>query len=244
MVYISKKYVFMNFLHSKTFPVSAITDGLKQRMFEIYSFYYGGTSPDLFFRDLNQKDQVVLLFDDQGQIRGFSTLRVLEIQNIRTIFSGDTIVENEFWGRNDLAEAWIETAGIIKREAPHIPLYWFLIVKGHRTYRFLNVFSKKYYPAFGWETPPQMREMMNTLAHSYFGESYDPSKGIVRYQESKGHLLEPWAKISEKDLRRPEVQFFLKINPNYFKGEELVCLCELDKDNLKPIAQRYFERGN
>ena len=37
--------------------------------------------------------------------------------------------------------------------------------------------------------------------------------------------------------------FFLRSNPGYLRGEELVCLTELASDNLRPLARRVFEQG-
>jgi hypothetical protein len=74
-----------------------------------------------------------------------------------------------------------------------------------------------------------------------FGDAYH--KGILHFVESRGHLRESWAAIPEKDLRHEEVRFFLERNPGYKHGDELVCLCELTEDNLKPLSQRIF-RGS
>jgi len=46
--------------------------------------------------------------------------------------------------------------------------------------------------------------------------------------------------VSEAHLRLPEVAFFLARNPGYARGDELVCLCELAAEKLRPLARRIF----
>ena len=84
---------------------------------------------------------------------------------------------------------------------------------------------------------------MNTLASERFGSAYDPKTGLVRFPSSQGHLKPAYAHIEETDNRRDDVSFFLRRNPGYGDGDELVCLTELCPENLKPIARRLFLQG-
>src|SRR5205807_1081599 len=73
------------------------------RMHQIFKKYYDGHPLGLFQRDLAEKDHVILLRDSEhGQIKGFSTLMKVEIQTdrgaIRGYYSGDTVLEKEYWG--------------------------------------------------------------------------------------------------------------------------------------------------
>jgi hypothetical protein len=216
-------------------------------MYGLYAQYYDATSEEAFLGDLSDKDHVILLLDNAGRLRGFSTLAVLtqEHKGIarRAIYSGDTIIDHEYWGEQALAFAWIRFAGSIKAKQPQTPLDWFLIVKGHRTYRYLSVFSRRYAPAWSHPTPPQTKAWMDRLARGRFGEYYDPASGLLRFPRSRGHLREHWATVPEEDRHRPEVRFFLERNPGYTIGHELVCLTELHEDNLKPLARRLFLQG-
>ena len=42
-------------------------------------------------------------------------------------------------------------------QLPEQPLYWFLIVKGHRTYRYLSAFSVDFHPHWRTPMPPSTR---------------------------------------------------------------------------------------
>ena len=159
-------------------------------MFELYDQYYDATSRPLFEADLRNKDYVVTLREPSGALAGFSTLAVLtaEIggQALRAIYSGDTIIDHAHWGTQALAFTWIRLAGTIKAQAPELPLYWFLIVKGHRTYRYLSAFSVDFHPHWQWPTPETARGIMDGLAQARFGDAYDATRGVVAFAQSRG----------------------------------------------------------
>lgn len=216
-------------------------------MFRLYAHYYGGTSEALFFGDLADKQYAVILRHDDGTLQGFSSIKIWQEdvagQACRVMYSGDTIVHRDYWGQQALAFTWIRFSGALKSEAPEIPLYWFLLVKGHRTYRYLKAFYRVFYPAHNRPLPLQAKALIDHLAGKKFGEFYSPQSGVVRFPESRGHLKADWAAIPQKDSHRPEVQFFLERNPGYAAGDELVCLTELSRENQNPLAARLFDAG-
>lgn len=75
-------------------------------MVSLYFNYYAGTNEQLFRRDLAAKDYVIILRENGDRLRGFSTQVVTEHQfegaPIRTIYSGDTIVDHRYWGQKGL----------------------------------------------------------------------------------------------------------------------------------------------
>jgi hypothetical protein len=214
-------------------------------MWELFERYYGGVSREQFRADLAGKTHVILCRDGQGRIGGFSTIDVCDHsfrdQNVGVLFSGDTVIRHEYWGRNDLAFRWIRFASMVKAQRPHQPLYWLLIVKGHRTYRYLSAFGRRYYPAPDWPTPCDIRLLMESLASTRFGDAYVQDEGVIRYSTTRGYLKAPWSIVPENVRLRREVSFFLERNPGYRNGDELVCLLEVCRDNCKPMAKRVFD---
>ena len=216
----------------------------REAMYALYVRYYDAVSRERFLADLADKRYTVLLHDQAGVLQGFSTLaeypREFDGGTIGVLFSGDTVVDARHWGQQALTFAWLRLAGRLKARAPERPLYWFLISKGHRTYRFLTAFAREFWPAFNRPTPPRMQALMNALARERFGDDFDAAAGVIRFAESRGHLRAPFAKVSEAHRRLPEVAFFLARNPGYARGDELVCLCELAAEKLRPLARRIF----
>lgn len=226
-------------------PVSELEGPLRMAMANLYLAYYEGTSPKRFYRDLISKTEALLLYYS-GILVGFSTIDYFTRQwghtRIQVVYSGDTIVHPDHWGQKVLAFRWIERMGQLKRQQPEMPLYWFLIVKGHRTYRFLPAFARKFHPGER-RTHSDLKGLSDFLAHEKFGKTYNPATGVVEFKKSRGHLANTIARPTPRELARSDVRFFLKQNPGYLRGHELVCLCELQSENLKPMARRLFLKG-
>lgn len=234
-------------LASEIVPVHELRACDRRRMFEVFTRHYDCTSRERFEADLDDKQHALVLRDPKGVLQGFTTITVSESLHegapLRSIFSGDTIISREYWGSQQLAFTWIRFAGEVKGERPEVPLYWFLIVKGHRTYRFLPAFSIEFHPHWERPTPAAAKRIMDRLAKDRFGDAYDRETGVVSFADSRGHLKPELAEISDAEAGRPDVAFFLSKNPRYRSGDELVCLTELSLDNLRPIARQQFCQG-
>ena len=198
-------------------------------------------------QDLSGKDSVILLRDDTGKVCGFSTLATFPFRHdgrvLRIVFSGDTIIERAYWGSQSFAYAWIRHIGKLARQVPDVPLYWLLIVKGHRTYRYLPAFGLKFVPDWRGNEDSGLMNLRDAVAAARFGAAYDHETGLVRHAPSQGHLAAEYADISGRERKRADVRYFLQRNPGYAQGDELVCLCELAPDNMRPLTRRLFAQG-
>ncbi|WP_456444550.1 hypothetical protein [Thiolapillus sp.] len=234
-------------LSARVLSVAQLESALAERMYRLFARYYGGGSQSMFLEDLQAKDYCLLLENERKQLCGFTTLAVCEHQvegkPLRSLFSGDTIIHHEYWGSQVLPRAWCQLAGSIKSQAPDLPLYWFLIVKGHRTYRYLKLFSREYHPAPDRPVPAALRTLMDFLARERFGECYDSESGVIRFPRSRGYLRPEWEALDVANRNKPDVAFFLEKNPGHGRGDELVCLTELDEKNLKRQALQAFLGG-
>lgn len=216
-------------------------------MFGLFRLYYTHVTIDRFANDLAAKDTILVLRDDESVIKGFSTLSVTELslgdEPIRVVFSGDTVIDKAHWGSHAFAANWIRQIARIAAQAPHLRHYWLLIVKGHRTYKYLPTFAHHFVP--DWRSPERtdLDEIKDAIARTMFGEHYDPSSSILRYESSRGQLTPEMAEPGERERQRGDVGFFLRRNPGYVNGDELVCLCEITSANMKPFARRIFEQA-
>jgi len=212
-------------------------------MFALHDRYYGSADAAVFREDLSAKSDVIFLTEGD-RLRGFSTLALQSLDGGAevgiAIFSGDTIIDHEYWGEQALARAFCRFAGTVKATQPDVPLYWFLISKGYRTYRYLHAFARSFYPHPRDPTPVAMQDRMDRLAHSRFGDAYRRDLGIVRFEPVRGFLRTPWNAVRDGLMSRPEVSFFLGRNAGYVNGDELVCIAELSEANLRSVARREF----
>lgn len=231
--------------HTVCKSIKNISSQERDEIIYLYLNYYAGSNAAQVMSDLNNKTEIILM-TCKNTIVGFTTLELYEKQwqnkAIRIIYSGDTIVAKEHWGQQSLAFACITRMGQYKQEKPDLPLYWFLIVKGHRTYKYLPVFAKTFYPHWDYQID-ELKKLADFLARDKFAETYNPQTGILDFPESKGHLKEQYAYPNDNEKNKLSVRYFLKRNPEYIKGHELVCLCELSRENLKPLTRRVFDKG-
>ena len=218
----------------------------RDSMFAILCTYFSGVCRVQFDADLAEKDRVIVLRDrNDGQIQGFSTMVRMEVsidgRNVVAFFSGDTIVARQYWGESVLSRLWGQTVFAefdrIAVLRPSTQVYWFLICSGYKTYRFLPVFFRQFYPNPKQETPEAMKHVIDSLARARYGSRYDVVSGVVRL-ENATPLRPGVADMTEPRLRDPIVSFFAEKNPGHARGDELACLTEISRSNLTRAGER------
>jgi hypothetical protein len=209
---------------------------------------YDGVASCNFASDLAQKSHVILLYDDQKLLRGFSTIVVKEFlingSAINLLYSGDTVIERPAWGHRALPIMFMKVAGACYASARNRCAYWLLTTKGHRTYRFLGLYFHRYYPS-----PDSDNSNTATLASSIGKElykgRYDDKSGIIIAGkiETTQKLTQTLTDVPGKDAKKEEVKYFLSRNPTYYKGDELLCIAALKPENIRGGMQRAFNWG-
>lgn len=214
----------------------------RDEMFALYTAYFETGDRIVFERDLAEKQWVILLRDDAGEIEGFSTLLVMEIGDATVFFSGDTVVDRRRWGTYDLPRLWARHVFSSARALAPRMVYWFLISSGYRTYRYLPVFFRDFHPSFDGRTPPAMKALTDTIATAKFGDAYDPETGVIRLAHP-APLREGISDPEERARRDPHVRFFVSANPGHARGDELACLVRITPGNLTPAGARMVDAG-
>lgn len=222
--------------------VSEITAADRGHMFQLMEEHYAHVEYARFASDLAEKQWILEVRDESGELRGFSTQMLLEAivegRPVRALFSGDTIVHREDWGQSALTQQWGRFALQLMRRYADRPLYWFLISKGYKTYRFLPVFFREFYPRYDRATPTQVSGVLATFARQKFGEQYDEAQGIIA-ADTEGCRLRPGvAALTAERLQDPHVAYFQERNPRHESGDELCCLAPLTPENFTAAAYR------
>jgi hypothetical protein len=152
------------------------------RMRELLDRHFAGVDASTFAADLASKNYVVLLDDAAGALRGFTTFHMgatrVGGRPITVVYSGDTIVDPVAWGSPVLPRAWIHAVYDVRSEFPAGDLYWLLLTSGFRTYRFLSVFWKHFYPRHDTPTPAAAQELLDALGRARYGAQYDGAAGV------------------------------------------------------------------
>jgi len=210
-------------------------------MFRLMQEYYCNVTRAQFLDDLDEKEWVILLWEN-GRICGFSTQMLfnhdVEGYQIQVIFSGDTVIEKNYRHSLALPVAWGCLMLSILSECPDRELYWLLTSKGYKTYRFLPVFIREFYPSCMKETPTFEKALLRSLGRQKFGDRFDSESGIIRASEGSQYLRPGVADITQIRRRDKHIAFFKKANPGHAKGDELVCIARCHENNLKPFILR------
>lgn len=233
-------------LKGKIYKVETLSTCQRDRMFELMTDYFDGMKRNIFDRDLAEKLWIILLQDsDTEEIQGFSTQTLIDVpvrkRAVKALFSGDTIIDKEYWGASELMRLWGHLVFALIEKYTHTELYWFLISMGYKTYRFLPVFFKEFYPCFNSPTPVDKQDILDACAFHKFSSAYDNKRGIIRPAGPKITLKPGIADIDDHLLRNPHIHFFVKKNPDHVRGYELACLAELTRDNFKQAAYRIMK---
>ena len=231
-------------LEATRLTVAEVSPALAGEMLALMQTYYDGVVPEVFAADLRTKHWVIVL-REQGVLRGFSTqvCSVMQVDGtpVRILFSGDTIIAPHCWGSLALPVAFGQlTLDLQRGGTTEPPLYWLLTSKGYKTYRYLPVFYRNFYPRYDRPTPIREQQIIDTAALARFGARYDPACSCLRAAPNAQCLRPGVADLEAHRLANPDIAFFQRANPNHARGDELVCLASLARDNLTPFILRYL----
>ena len=160
----------------------------------------------------------------------------MEGRAIRAIFSGNTIIDRDHWGGQELVRTFGRFFASVKRQRSDLPLYWFLICSGFRTYLYLPLFYQEFFPRYDRPTPRFESELIDTLGRLKFPGEY--CNGIVHVDSPRECLRDDLAIPSAAKMRNPHVRFFVEQNRDYRRGNELVCVAEYSLSNTRGLANK------
>ena len=198
------------------------------------NMFYNDIDFNTFTRDLYDKQVSIILLDEEKQIQGFSTQKIISVDMdsapVHGVFSGDTIIHKDYWG------SWIFfrlfARYYIEESKKYDSFYWFLTSKGYKTYKILPLFYKEYYPNRILPTPESVRQIINHFGQTISPDDFNPETGVIEYKQIKDKLKPDIGVLKQRHLNDPDIAFFNKQNPGHVDGNDLVCLTRLTEDNL------------
>lgn len=221
-----------NALKATTIEVKNLKRDEVLRMYELFNEYYIHHDLSQFEQDLFEKDHVILLRDKENQsIQGFSTLVCNPLRKsskeVIGVFSGDTVVNKNYWGSSVLGLEFLKYLWFLKIKRPGVPVYWFLITKGYKTYLMMAKNFSTFYPRFEEHTPQEYKKLMDDFYSKKFPHLYDPNSGLICHDGESCALKEQVADITPDLLTEPRIKFFQEKNPHWQRGEELTCIAKM-----------------
>lgn len=236
----------MTHIVSQTKKVAACSEDEKEIFYRLLCHEFMGVSWDDFERDFREKDAVMILRKEheEGEIVGWSTLMVLTLEaagrEVKGVFSGDTAVLPEY--RNSMGLG-VELSRYFMQaywQFPHHPVYYILISKGWRTYKIMPFFFKEFAPRYDRPTAVADKAVMDAFGQNKYPQHYYSATGVVTFSPQR-------VRLESIDAIPPKVdahtQFFLRSNPGYLQGHELVCVARIAPENFTEGLKRVLRAG-
>lgn len=235
-------------LGAETVEVPGLDGATRERMWALYSAHYERVDEGRFFADLDGKHHAILLRDlASEELHGFSTLRVDTVETAgrryRIVYSGDTIITDDYQRQTALHREFVRYIMRVAGKSRGLPVYWFLISKGYRTYLLLSRNFNEYWPRVDRAMPGEMVTLRDTLALERFGEAYDAARGVLRFDPPGPRLRDGVAPVTAGALAAEDVRFFVESNPGHADGDELCCLGRVDLALAASYAWRLVRKA-
>ncbi|RRS02442.1 hypothetical protein EIP75_20445 [Aquabacterium soli] len=219
-------------IYTRYHPLKHIAVQDVREMFKVFCRYYENTSLEQFISDLNRKSGAFIIrrkIDDA--IVGFSTMGIYHMEvdgkKIRGIFSGDTILEKEYWGNRAMNAAFVKRLVWEAIKDPFTPQYWFLISKGYKTFLLLTRNFPDYYPHPEHDNP-HMKHIVEAYCDKLFPGKLDRDAMVLDFGEGSNCLKSDVTPISAAQRTETDIAFFEQRNPQWERGTELPCVGRAD----------------
>lgn len=233
-------------LTTKIQNIKKIDSQLIDTLFLLFEQYYLDVSKDQFIADLKEKTHIIIMRNSEKKIVGFSTQKrewvTLEGKKILALFSGDTVIDKDYWGKKDLQKAFfwfILESKLLSRGAP---LYWFLISKGFKTYLMMRKNFRRSYPNPLTDFPPFAKKLSHFYYQKRYGNDYMPESNLIIFKNIKGAVKESFQDLPAGPITDLNIQYFLEKNPHYDQGHELACITQIGWSDFLFHIKKFFIR--
>lgn len=201
-------------------------------MFKVFCRYYENTSLEQFVADLGRKSGAFIIRRKvDNAIVGFSTMGIYHMEvdgkKIRGIFSGDTILEKEYWGNRAMNAAFVKRLLWEAIKDPFTPQYWFLISKGYKTFLLLTRNFPDYYPHPEHENE-HMKHIVQAYCDKLFPGYLNKDAMVLDFGDGYNCLKNNVTPISKEQREEADIAFFEQRNPDWERGTELPCVGRAD----------------
>ena len=217
------------------------------KMYGIFQRYYENSDLDTFLRDMSKKTGIFLLRRRTDQeIVGFSTVAKMDLvidgRPIKGVFSGDTIIDRDYWGSRALPLAFFLYLVRVVLRHPLTPVFWLLISKGYKTYLLLANNFFRFYP-HPENRYQQYQPIIPQYCERLFPGYYRAERGILDFGHEYQRLKADVAPINDEVRRSsPEAAFFEACNPDWQRGTELPCIGRAGFSDAIRYPFRYLKK--
>jgi len=206
-------------------------------MHAVFTQYYHNADLATFINDMNKKSGVFILKDKTaGRIVGFTTWNEVEMdyrgRKAIGVFSGDTVVEKEYWGNKAMHTAFAMKMLSTKLLNPTTHVFWLLISKGYKTYLLMTNNFERFYPRHD-QYDGEMEQLVDQYCNKLYPEYYDSEARILDFGDGYHALKSDVAAITPNmRATNANIRFFDDCNKEWRRGTELPCIGEVSASTL------------
>ncbi len=235
----------MSKLICQTIKVAALSHEDLRALFDVLRVGFLGVTWEEFTHDISEKDCVMILKTpgSSSQIVGFSTMMVIPAnvngRSVRFVFSGDTFVLPEYRSSTSLGIELGKNFLQIHEQNPLSETYYILISKGWRTYRALPFMFRCFAPCVDRPNTEWEQKLMDEFGRIKYPSNYNSASGLIEFQGDVQRLKTNSVDAYPSNTSNKHISYFLKRNPNYLNGNELVCIARIDPGNFTEAYRHY-----
>jgi hypothetical protein len=225
-------------------PTKSLDQNSLIEIWNIYSLHHNVDYQEFFFRTKTQFTFIALYQSQcKASIVGFTGLRIDPItlqcgSRILTIYFGQTYVLDDYRGRQLLP--WTGTLFLLKSRLKHplLPMYIWYDAISYKSYMILARHVKEFFPRRGVSTPTIVRQIIDQMGIRHYPGQYDQTTG--RVIKPSNRLKKHVARLSPKDLKDPDIEYYVRRNPGHEKGDGLICVLPGNLTNMVHFASKAF----
>ena len=204
------------------------------------------TSFDEFLEKQQTLDQYALYYSEDKQLIGFTGIRDhgfrVNKQKYRAIYFGQTVIDTNFRGKKLIQNTVVK---LLLRHFMRFKRAKLIVWNDSISYRPYLVMAKNlksYYPRM--EIAPKEEaehlQIRDVLGNHYYHADYCEKTGTVR--KNKSTLEASELVLSEKDMAKPHIHYYVSKNPNFVEGHGLITFCPATMSNLLFYLTKRFRR--
>lgn len=213
---------------------ATLDDAFIDELYEMYHPYFNTGRAEFFDRMRHQINNLALFYSPCGdELVGFNGLRLgrFELQDGRsamTVYLGLAIIIPEWRGRLLVQRMVIRMFLELRWLDPTDPIFVWCDALTVRPFLVASRYLSEYYPAPNVETPEHIQELRRRLGETYYSDTFDPERCVVKKASRKVKQHE----LSLQDRDDPLVQYYVECNPGYIDGDGLIIIQPATFENL------------
>lgn len=218
-------------------------DSLVNELHPLTSLFFKNISEEVFRTIVlvpEKAESKLYVYQEEGKIVGFHAIhwsKAKVLNRVAFIFRQQALFLPEIKGQSSIIRDTLNTIVYTKLKYPFRSIFGFYLVLNPISYHLLDKYAAIYYPNHAQPLSHSLETTIEQLAEAFdLTQKYENQSCVrrVALQETREYNERTMAKKANS----PAVQFFLKYNPEYYKGYGLLALTPYNLSNLVAMTFR------